>query len=167
MLSKKRLILFWLEEKEDWETDTLEYFIHLRFSGTMKPLIVIQIRNYLKGVAHTQTRKKTIALFEGTQFEQLFGSTTHILLEEAHDEPTNKSFVLKIKVAKKPDYKLFQRMRKKARSNEINYTNLLTKQHHNQLKHRAIFHDYAFVKPLSHEERRWFINTETDEHSKE
>ncbi len=160
MLNINRLVFFWLEELEDWETDTHEYFIHLRFSGTRKPLLLIQIRNYLKSVTNIQTRKKTIALFKATQFEQLFGSTTQILIEEAHDEPTNKFFFLKLKVAQKPDKNLVQRMRKKARSNELNYTKFLTKQHLNQLKHRAIFGDYAFIKPLSHEERRWLLDAE-------
>ena len=162
MLNKNRLVFFWLEELEDWETDTHEYFIHLRFSGTKKPLLLIQIKNYLRSVPH----KKTIALFKKTQFEQLFGSTTQILLEEVHDEPTNKYYFFKLKVSKQPDKKLVQHMQKKARSNDTNYINLLTQQHHNQLKHRAIFRDYALVKPLSHEERRWLMNAETNEYLK-
>jgi hypothetical protein len=166
MHSKNRLVLFWLEEKEDWDEDTIEYFIHLRFSGPKKPLLIIQLRNYLKSVTHTRKRiynrkKKSIASFEDTEFKRIFGSTTHIVLDEVRDELMQKDYFCKLKVAKKPDMKHVQRLQKKARSNEIKYRKHLkrqTRKHFNQLMHRAIFHDYAFVKPLSNEERRWLQN---------
>ncbi len=171
MHSKKRLISLWLEEKEDWDEDTVEYYLHVCFRDAKTPLLAIQLRNHLrssmcfgrgilcksKGLRRQATNTKK----QDFEFNRLFGDTTQILIEEIHNEFLHQKYFMKLKVDKKPDSKIIESVKRRARSNERVFRKHVkreTKKYFDQLMHRAIFKDYVFTKPLTYDEQSMLEN---------